>query len=200
MDDEIARKGIKEELTTRDEYLATRFTKLSASQHDLTPLTPSETQEAACHLPPDKKAVLFGAAAGGQRDSADPGDEANGGWRDHREKGLYACAVGGLPLFTSGWKLEPRPEDVCPSFAQPCDEEHLIEELDAEEGVTFISCARSGIRLGRVIADPDSPSGKRYLISSVALEFHPLGKALPVRCQPENYWGSEGQYRAWVLE
>ena len=41
---------------------------------------------------------------------------------------------------------------------------------------------------------------RRYLISGCALEFHPLGKALPVRCQPENYWGSEGQYRAWVLE
>lgn len=41
---------------------------------------------------------------------------------------------------------------------------------------------------------------QRYLISGAALEFHPLGKALPVRCQPENYWGSEGQYRAWVLE
>lgn len=33
---------------------------------------------------------------------------------DKREKGLYACTVGGLPLFTSGWKLEPRPEDDCP--------------------------------------------------------------------------------------
>ena len=32
----------------------------------------------------------------------------------NREKGLYACAVGGLPLFTSGWKLEARTDDVCP--------------------------------------------------------------------------------------
>ena len=46
------------------------------------------------------------------------------------------------------------------SFAQPCDEEHLIEERDAE-GVTFVSCARSRIRVGRVVADSDSPSGKR---------------------------------------
>ena len=36
------RTSSQQELTTRDEYLATRFTKLSASQHDLTPLTPSE--------------------------------------------------------------------------------------------------------------------------------------------------------------
>ncbi|CAM9390263.1 unnamed protein product [Ectocarpus fasciculatus] len=212
MDDEIARKGIKEELTTRDEYLATRFTKLSKSQHDLTPFTPSETQAAASHLSPREKAVLFGDAVGdnrrssqarqdrGNNDDDDRNDEQSRGWRDHREKGLYACAVGGLPLFTSGWKLEPRAEDDCPSFAEPCDDEHLVEEHDAENGVTAVSCARSRVRVGSVVGDSGSPSGKRYLIRSAALEFHPLGKALPVRCQPENYWGSEGQYRAWVLE
>ncbi|CAM9848262.1 unnamed protein product [Pylaiella littoralis] len=207
MDDEIARKGIKEELTTRDEYLATRFTKLSVSGHDLTPLTPSEKQEAASHLPPTQKAVLFGGGAGDERKNCDPGHHGDAdegeyrGWRDHKEKGLYACAVGGLPLFTSGWKLAPRAEDACPSFAEPCDGEHLIQERDPVNGEgTFVSCARSRVRVGRVVADSRSPSGKRYLISSAALEFHPLGKALPVRCQPENYWGSEGQYRVWVLE
>lgn len=35
-------RASRQELTTRDEYLATRFTKLSASGHDLTPLTQSE--------------------------------------------------------------------------------------------------------------------------------------------------------------
>lgn len=34
-----------QELTTRDEYLATRFTKLSASGHDLTPLNLAEVGE-----------------------------------------------------------------------------------------------------------------------------------------------------------
>ncbi|CAM9965939.1 unnamed protein product, partial [Hapterophycus canaliculatus] len=205
----------QQELTTRDEYLATRFTKLSASQHDLTPFTPSETREAASHLSPEKRAVLFGSAAkdggrgggGGDADrDCDGGadndhDETNRGWRDHREKGLYACAVGGLPLFTSGWKLESRIGDDCPSFAEPCDEEHLLEEQDAADSgaATSVFCARSGVRVGTVIADAGSPSGKRYLVLSEALEFHPLGKALPVRCQPENYWGSEGQYRAWIL-
>lgn len=32
----------RQELTTRDDYLATRFTKLSTSGHDLTPFTPQE--------------------------------------------------------------------------------------------------------------------------------------------------------------
>lgn len=33
---------LRQELTTRDEYLATRFTKLSPSGYDLTSLTPHE--------------------------------------------------------------------------------------------------------------------------------------------------------------
>lgn len=38
MDDEVARPNIKEELTTREEYLDTRFKRLSSSGHDLTPI------------------------------------------------------------------------------------------------------------------------------------------------------------------
>lgn len=189
MDDEIARDGIKTELTTRDEYLATRFTKLSTSGHDLTPFTQQELQEAALSLPKNARAVLFGDGTWQ--------DSCTGRFRDHREKGLYACVVGGLPLFTSGWKLEPRAEDICPSFAEPCDEEHLVERKDDESGLTNIFCPRSRLRVGLVLDDATSPTGKRYLVTSEALEFHPLGKPLPVRCQPENYWGSEGQYRAW---
>ncbi|CAM9342728.1 unnamed protein product [Laminaria digitata] len=187
-------RASRQELTTRDEYLATRFTKLSASGHDLTPLTQSEVREAAADLSPAEASALFDGA------NEEENANENRGWRDHREKGLYACAVGGLPLFTSGWKLDPRAGDEYPSFATPCDDEHLLEERDVEEGVTFVSCARSRVRVGTVTDDLGSPSGRRYLIAGAALEFHPLGKALPVRCQPENYWGSEGQYRAWVLE
>lgn len=53
------------------------------------PSVPRKTQEAAAHLPPDKKAVLFGAATGIEKDTADPVDEdeaeANRDWRDHRQ-------------------------------------------------------------------------------------------------------------------
>jgi hypothetical protein len=46
MDDEIARAGIKEELTTRDEYLDSKFVRLSSSGHDLTPMTAEALQTA----------------------------------------------------------------------------------------------------------------------------------------------------------
>lgn len=48
------------------------------------------------------------------------------------------------------------------SFATPCDDEHLLEEHDVENGVTFVSCARSRVRVGTVTDDTDSPSGRRY--------------------------------------
>lgn len=41
---QINMRAFRQELTTRDEYLATRFTKLSASGHDLTPFTQSEVR------------------------------------------------------------------------------------------------------------------------------------------------------------
>lgn len=37
MDDEVARFGIKTELTTREEYLSNTFVRLSESGHDVTP-------------------------------------------------------------------------------------------------------------------------------------------------------------------
>ena len=43
MDDETARKSCKVDLTTReDDYLVKRFTKLSQSGHDLTPMSIAE--------------------------------------------------------------------------------------------------------------------------------------------------------------
>lgn len=51
------------------------------------------------------------------------------------------------------------------SFAEPCDDEHLLEEEEERDPVngevTFVSCARSRVRVGRVVADSGSPSGKR---------------------------------------
>lgn len=46
MDDEMARAGIKQDLTICDEYLNTRFDRLSQSGHDLTPMLSEDIQKA----------------------------------------------------------------------------------------------------------------------------------------------------------
>ena len=51
MDDEIPRDTCKVDITAReDDYLTTRFVRLSASGHDLTPMTAGEVTEEVVHL------------------------------------------------------------------------------------------------------------------------------------------------------
>ncbi|CAM9785018.1 unnamed protein product [Chrysoparadoxa australica] len=181
MDDEVHREGIKEELTTRDEYLAERFTGLSPSGYDLTPMIPSEVEAA-------------------QRDFERLSAE---GWFDvsstsaftSQTKGLYCCALSGLPVFTSGVTLPSLATEELLCFSEPCDPAHITISSSGE-----VRCVRSQQLLGRTQAELTSSSGASFLIAHDALVFHALGAALPVASQPENYWGSEGQYRAWKLD
>lgn len=53
------------------------------------------------------------------------------------------------------------PALTAPSFAEPCDEEHLLERQDGEGGITNVFCSRSGLRVGAVVSDDTSPSGRR---------------------------------------
>ena len=84
MDDEIARPGCKVDLTAReDDYLSSRFTKLSASGHDLTPLLSEE--------------MIV------REDEAEAEAETEGStYLGSGLKGVYVCRMGGLPLFSSG--------------------------------------------------------------------------------------------------
>ncbi|CAM9492179.1 unnamed protein product [Discosporangium mesarthrocarpum] len=226
MDDEIAREGIKEELTTRDAYLETRFTKLSESGHDLTPMTTQEVENdfSASGLSAAQKSLLLGTGevpGGGLMGDTDERfynhrydhqDDLNYNFlqslRERKRVGMYACVIGGLPLFTSGCRLPPLPGDICLSFFEPCDPEHVLEDGEGRgrgrggtgSGGSPVFCSRSGVQVGDVLIDSASPTGKRYRVLSSALEFHPLGRPLPVRCQPENYWGTEGQYRVWQFK
>ncbi|CAM9269353.1 unnamed protein product [Choristocarpus tenellus] len=99
-----------QELTTRDSYLATRFTKLSGSGHDLTPMTSEEVKDDMCDLPETRLRAL-------QEQQENGNEEINNQFiMLRKEKGLYACIIGGLPLFTSGCRLEPREGDSCERY------------------------------------------------------------------------------------
>ena len=51
MDDEMARATCKTDITARDDdYLSKRFSKLSSSGHDLTPMTHEEMDAELKHL------------------------------------------------------------------------------------------------------------------------------------------------------
>lgn len=90
---------------------------------------------------------------------------------DHKEKGVYTCAACQLPLFESNTKFKSG--TGWPSFYQPIQANHVHEESDSRYGMvrTEVSCGRCNGHLGHVFRDGPQPTGLRYCINSVALDF-----------------------------
>lgn len=90
---------------------------------------------------------------------------------DHEEQGVYTCAACKLPLFESSTKFKSG--TGWPSFYQPIKSKHVHEESDSRYGMvrTEVSCARCNGHLGHVFKDGPLPTGLRYCINSVSLDF-----------------------------
>ena len=88
-----------------------------------------------------------------------------------KEKGVYVCRGCGLPLFESSTKYKSG--TGWPSFYQPIKEEFVKEDVDYNIGYarTEVLCARCDGHLGHVFPDGPKPTGLRYCINSVSLDF-----------------------------
>jgi peptide-methionine (R)-S-oxide reductase len=94
-----------------------------------------------------------------------------GKFEDHWDKGVYTCAACGNELFNSKTKFDAG----CgwPSFYEALDKTKVIETEDRSHGMvrTEITCAKCGGHLGHVFNDGPNPTGMRYCINSVSLDF-----------------------------
>ncbi len=89
----------------------------------------------------------------------------------HKEKGLYGCSACGEVLFKSDTKFDAG----CgwPSFSDVLDSSKVNYIKDKTHGMlrTEITCARCNGHLGHVFEDGPAPTGLRYCINSVSIEF-----------------------------
>lgn len=117
-------------------------------------------------LTPDQYAVCRGKAT-------EPA--FTGRYWNHHEPGVYRCAACRADLFSSGAKYDSG--SGWPSFREPVAADRIATEEDLGHGMRRVEilCARCGSHLGHVFDDGPRPTGQRFCVNSLSLEFEPGG-------------------------
>ena len=100
-----------------------------------------------------------------------------GAYWDAKETGVYRCAACHTQLFTSETKYDSG--SGWPSFWEPLTPEAVRYERDASHGMvrTEVLCGTCGGHLGHLFDDGPRPTGQRFCMNSVSLEFEPVDPA-----------------------
>ena len=90
---------------------------------------------------------------------------------DIKEEGIFTCVCCGNELFSSDTKYDSG--TGWPSFWDVLNENSVGEEIDKSHGMirTEVHCQKCSAHLGHLFLDGPMPTGKRYCMNSVSMQF-----------------------------